>query len=538
MRKLRIIVTLMMAIIMVLPAVSTVYAAQVARPNAGQMGFFGGITEGVRLPTTSQQAALQTNARGRGNNVTEMMYKEIIWLGGIPVEFEGTLRIQTGGTAVGAAGEESGSATVNYRVNGNGVADASDASITRNITFRVDWRRDGQQIVENYTVTSWTETISANGVTYNLIPGQSNHNISILRDVTPGVTYYSGTISMRAVYNATQPTDTDEGDDVTWTVTHEVLGQIYGFVSAWSATETHRLDGIVSTDAWQMQYHLVPSVSVSKELQYGENEPTLISFAGNYREVMSNQSGLVYEINTLPNILYGIETTGGATISTFNAFEDLFAPNLNFLRGHAAYGDIRRLFAMEVLTGEPVHFIPNQAVTRGEYIMMLARAVRMPLNETLMPQPPRRGRSNNQPEMNLVFPDVNPDRPDFLYIMTVNDMGIAIGRGDGHFHPNEILHREEAFVLALRFLGLSNLGLEPTPITPFVDDHIIGDWARRDIYAAARIGLIGPDENGMLHPRETMHKAEAAALINRLIEFMRHELQQDYTENIINFMNN
>ncbi|MCL2574241.1 MAG: S-layer homology domain-containing protein [Defluviitaleaceae bacterium] len=528
MRKiLKIAMAMVLAVIMLLPAsTTTLYAAAQARPGTGQMSFFGGITEGVRLPTTAQVAAAQTATRGRGSAVTELVYKEIIWLAGVPVEFEGTLRVQPGGTAVGAAGLDSGQATVNYRIEAN-AATGADGSINRNITFRIDWRREGNQIVENYTVTSWTETIIANGTTFTLIPAQSNHNVSILRDITPGVTYYSGNISMRAVYT----TDDDSG-----LVTHEVMGQIYGFLSAWSATETHRLDGIVSTDEWQMQYHLVPSVSVSKELQYGSNEPTLISFDGNYREVMSNQSGLLYEINILPNIFYGTPTTGRATISTFNTFEDLFAPNLNFLQGHAAFGDIRRLFAMEVLSGDPAHFVPNQGVTRGEFIMMLSRAVRLPLDESLIPQPPR-GRGNNQPTINLVFPDVDPSRPDFLYIMTVNDMGIAIGRGDGHFHPNEILRREEAFVLALRFLGLSNLGMEPTPITPFMDDHMIGDWARRDIYAASRIGLIWSDENGMLHPQELMYKAEAAALINRLIEFMRHELVQDYTDNIINFMN-
>ena len=528
MKKLKIVLTLILTTALLLPAFSTVtvYAAQ-RRPVTGQIGFFGGITEGVRLPTTSQNAVQQNNARGaRGNNVTELVYKEIIWLAGVPVEFEGTLRIQPGGTAVGAPGVNSGSATVNYRVNAN-AATTAGVDISRNITFRIDWRRDGNQIVENYTVTSWTETITANGETFTLVPAQSNHNISILRDITPGVTYYSGTISKRAVYL------TGDGE----LVTHEVLGQIYGFWSAWSATETHRLDGIVTRADWDMQYHLVPSVSVSKELQYGANEPTLISFAGNYREVMSNQSGLLYEINILPNALYGTPRTGRASISTFNTFEDLFAPNLNFLRGHPAYGDIRRLFAMEVLWGEPAHFVPGQAVTRGDFIKMLARAVRLPLDESLIPTPPRATRGNATPQLNLVFPDVHPDRPDFLYIMTVHEMGIAIGRGDGHFHPNEILHREEAFVLALRFLGLSNLGMEPTPITPFVDDHTIGGWARRDIYAATRIGLIAPDENGMLHPQREMHKAEAAALINRLIEFMRHELQQDYTDNIINFMN-
>ena len=521
MRKYKVLVSFALAFVMFISF------AQVSYARAGQMGFFGGISEGSRLPKTTEIILRQSgNQRSNNNNenLTNLAYKEILWLTGVPVEWEGLLSKTVSAGGGRSTNTNVGTRTVRYQIR-NSDTSPEEISLTRDITYTVNWRREGNQIVEDWTVTRWSEVVVVGGTAFTLDQRQSHHHVSILRDLTPGVSYYAGDVSQRAVF-------TGEED----TVIHEVIGQIFGYESAWSVTETHRLDGIVSTADWQVQYQIVPSVSVSKHLQYGENEPTLISFAGNYREVMSNQSALSYVIHVVPNIFYGIPTSGSASIHTFNSFEQLIAPNLNFLRGHWAYGDIRRLFAMEILRGDPAHFQPNQGVTRGEFVTMLARAVKLPLDSVHM-QPPRGTRGNVNVTTNLIFPDVWHGRPDFPYIMAVHETGIAIGRGDGHFQPDEVLQRQEAYVLALRFLGLSNLGLEPTPITPYVDDNLIGDWARRDIYAATRIGLIFPDENGMLHPRELMHKAEAAALINRLIEYMRHELQMDYTENVVNFMN-
>lgn len=493
------------------------------------LGFFGGITEGVRLPLTTE-TIIAENARGANRrNERDFVYKEMIFLAGAPVEFEGNMNRRITGQ-IAPLGETSGTATVRYLV----TPMAGNANtINRDITLNVNWRREGNQIIENYSVASrnnnlqWSETIVVGGTTFTLVPSQSHLNVSILRDVTPGVTYYRGDISKRAVY-------TTGGENPT-TVTKEVMGQIYGFTSAWSAVETQRLNGMIITPTWQMQYQVVPSVSVNKELQYAQAEPTLISFAGNYREVMSNQSGLNYIIHTLPNMFYGTPTFGSATISTFNTFEQLIAPDLGYLRGHWAERDIRRLFSMQILQGNPNHFRPYQGVTRAEFITMLARAVKLPLNPDHMPQNQNNRRRATQ--IDPVFPDVWQERPDFPYIMAAYEAGIAVGRGEGHFQGDAIIRREEAYVLALRMLGLSNLGLQPTPITPFVDDVDIQNWARSDIYAAARIGLILPDNNGMVHPQEVMTSAQAAALVLRLIDYMRHELAVDYTENIINFLN-
>ena len=91
-------------------------------------------------------------------------------------------------------------------------------------------------------------------------------------------------------------------------------------------------------------------------------------------------------------------------------------------------------------------------------------------------------------------------------------------------------------MILLRSLGLENLGLDPTPVTLFTDDAQIASWAKREIYAAERIGLISQDADGKINPRANVTKAEAAALINSLISYMRNELQRDYTDHIVNIV--
>ncbi|MCL2415600.1 MAG: S-layer homology domain-containing protein [Defluviitaleaceae bacterium] len=509
--------------------ISAVFAVLIVIANTAQifarpsdLGFFGGITEGARLPMTTEQIIAQTNANRRAAP-QDFVYKEMIFLAGLPVEFEGIMTRRQNGQVTTTA--DSGSYTLTYDIRPN-PATADGVNLTRLITFNVNWRREGNQIIENLTVnpnnTSWRESITVDGTNFVLDPRQSHISISIIRHETPGVTYYRGDISKRAVY-------TSGGDQVV----QEINGRFYGFYSAWSATETHILEGIISTPEWQMMYEVVPSVAVSKDLQYAQNEPTAISFSGNYREVTQNRSGLSYSITVMPNRFYGEPTSGSTTISTRNSFEQLISPDVAFLDGHWAQSDIQKIFSMEILDFDPRLFFPDQQITRATYITMLARAARMPL----APPATTTGRANrNAPPPELIFPDVPDSHPASRYITAAYESGLIRGRGQGHFQTDFAITREEAYVLALRILGLTNLGPDPTPVTPFVDDADIGDWARRELYAAERIGLIFPDSMGRLNPREYLSNAEAAALVIRLIDYMRHFLPTDYTENIINFM--
>ena len=496
----------------------TVYA----RP--GDLSFFGGISEGSRLPSTTETLLAQNNnRRNNNNNNRDLVYKEIVFLTGVPVTFEGLLRIRGG-----SPGEDSdlGTFTETHTILSS-PATPEDITIARNIQFDVNYRRVGNQIIKDYTVRTWTETITIEGRVFTLDPLRSSMGVTIIQDRAPAVLYYRGDISKRAVF--TEAGDDDAGAEVT---TLEMFGQFYGFDSAWSRAETHRLDATVFTSDWQMQYQIRPSVSMSRTLQYHQNEPTAISFVGNYREVMQNNSGLEYNIFVKPNEFFHVPDTGRENIATFYTFEQLIAPDLEFLRGHFAESDIRRLFSMEVLQGDPRFFQPHQAITRGQFVTALVRAMNIPV-----PRPDPRARARRNQPIHVIFPDVSEDRPEFPYIMAAFESGVAIGRLDGNFSIDAHLPREEAVVIMVRALGLENLGLDPTPVTSFMDDYRIAPWARRDISAAERIGLISHDTAGNFRPREFLTNAEAAALLNRLIDYMRTELALDYTERIVNFPN-
>jgi hypothetical protein len=295
----------------------------------------------------------------------------------------------------------------------------------------------------------------------------------------------------------------------------EVSGDIYGYDSAWSAVETHILNGAVITPTRRVQYKIRPSVAVFKELQYAENQPAAISFSGNYREVSQNNSRLDYEIYNFKEE----PKKGSATIDSYNAFEQLIAPDAEFLRGHFAEEEIAKLFAMQILDGDPKHFIPNQAVTRSQFVTALAKAVKAPIEENVK----TRGKKNAAPE--IIFPDVTEERPDYKYINAAYKIGLAYGKSEGYFYADAELTREEAVVLATRVLGIKNL--DPAPLTAFSDDADISGWGRREIFSATRLGLI--PASGRFGPKDPVTKAEAATLIVRLIDYARYEIQKEYS---------
>ncbi|MFV0503567.1 MAG: S-layer homology domain-containing protein [Lachnospirales bacterium] len=478
--------------------------------EVGDMGFFGGISQGRRLLKTTDILL------GNTSKEESFPYKEMIFINGEPIEFQGIMEVEHGEVDFA---EPVGTYEESYKVSSS-AATGESVNIDRNISFIVNYRIADKQIIKDYRVDSWSETITANGTNYELDEDLSFFELSLIEDLTPGVEYYKGNVSKKNVYVV------GEGE----TVVETVSGDVYGYGSSYSTIETHRLNGYVNSGAWQMQYQVRPSVSVMKTLDYGVNEPNLISFDGNYREIISNQSGLKYNIYVKPTSLDTIPDEGGTTIDSYNTFEQLLAPNLEYLKGHFAEADISKLFAMEILEGKPKEFVPNQAITRGQYITMIAKAIALPIDEYI--------ETDKKKKVSVyAFPDVPPTRPDYPYIMAANNAGLAFGRQYGHYYPDSPITREEALVILLRTIGLENLGLDPTPVTAFTDDEKIANWAKKELYAAERIGLIRGDENNNIHPKNLISKGEAAALINRLIDYMRKDMINDYGQNIVHFAN-
>lgn len=479
------------------------------------MSFFGGISEGRRLPRTTEEMLAQQ--RPNRNQNFSFRYSEMTFLNGTPARFDGTLSINSGGSV--DMNNEVGSFTVTHAV-APSAATSDLVTINRSVTFQVNYRVEGSQVILTHDAIpgSWSDVVTVNGRTLTLDSEVSHFGISIIEDRTPGVIYYRGDISGLLVY-----VDDANGE----VIRQEKSGSFHGYRSPWSATETHRIDSTINADNWNMLYQIRPSITMNKVLQYVRNEPMAISFEGNYREIMQNFVGLRYDILVAPNFMWEEPTSGSISISTPNTFEQLPAPDLTFLRGNAAEDDIRRLFSTRVLTGDPRFFQPSHAITRGQFVAAVTRAIRLPIT----PVPAPRGRV--QPDTSI-FADVPNTRPEYPYIMAAHEARLAIGRANSMFYFDYPIDRQEAFMIMVRALGLTQLGLNPTPVTSFMDDALIANWARREVSVAQLIGLAVPDADGFFHPTRQLSNGEAANIINELIEYMRVGLVSDYAEGIVN----
>lgn len=485
----------------------------------GEMGYFGGISTGTKLPTITELSQDK-----KTNNTTRQVlpYKENIYLTGKAETVEGTIEIRPGKGIDKTKG--SGKYNEIYKM----TAQNADATfkITRNITFETQYiyEEARKQTTKVSKATKWTEIIVAGGQTYQLDTTKSSYTKSILEDYTPGVTYYRGDIQYDAVY---KPITNQNGDPVTISVN----GPIYGYEQPFAKTETQRRS--IAIDLGDTQYYIeeTPTLTVHKDIQYDTNEPDAFSLAGNYKELIRSEGVLAYNIVVGSPKLYLNELTGMANVTNSPILEQLSIPNLTQLKGHPAESDIKKMYSMKIFTEAATAFSPNQAVTRREYVEMLVRAFRMPL-----PEAPKKANSafgataNTNIEEPSPFTDVKDGDTFYPYAMAAYNAGLI---GGGTLGPNRHLTREEMYVLNMRAIGLERLGIGTAGIyTPFVDDAQIANSAKNAIYAASKLGIITPS-NGYVFPKKIVTKAECAAFLQQLIDYLRYDLQKDYNEKML-----
>lgn len=489
-----------------------IYAAE------GELGYFGGISEGINLPKSIEKYVPED----RDNEDISLEYKEMIFITGEPIEVEGIMEIRQDDPI---EEDEAGTYTTRYIIEAENLQE--DVVLRRNITLETSYRRDVDyqekvQIIRDTTVDRWTETITINGVRYTLEDDLSDFSKGSIEDQTPGVKYYNGEISYRAVYTY--------GNNGAGRVTVNMQGPLYGYDQPWSKVETQKLImNIENTpeeeDGWQMEIELTPTIEAKKTIYFEENEPYAISFDGTYNQVMERHGGLDYRITTNHPELTTRQKVNSISIPSFNMTEKLRVPTgLDFLAGHFAEEDIKKLFSLEILTGTPSQYQPYQAMSRGGYIVAICKAM------NIEPRPSIE--ENKGRDKILVFADLSEDDPNYGYYMEAYYQKLING-DSGYLRPERPLTREEAFVMLIRVIGLERLGLNPTPRTPFVDDDDIAMWAKNAIYAGNNLGLILGDNQGKVSPKKWVSKAEAAAVINRLIEYLREDIIDDYRAKIM-----
>ncbi|MEX2356312.1 MAG: S-layer homology domain-containing protein [Thermaerobacterales bacterium] len=182
----------------------------------------------------------------------------------------------------------------------------------------------------------------------------------------------------------------------------------------------------------------------------------------------------------------------------------LSAPAQAAVQGHWAQADIESLQSAGIIEGYPDgSFRPDAAVTRAEFIALLNRAASLYSTDS------------------TAFSDVSTVDWFSGDVAAAVSQGYAAGYPDETFRPHQTVSRQEAAVLLGRFLDVDFTGDPAAIFAEFADQLDIPDWAADYLAAVIESGWLAGDALGQLLPDEPLTRAQAAALIQRVLTHLR-----------------
>ena len=469
----------------------------------GEMGHMGGVSSGSNLPKTIEKYVTIPSS-----TTNTYVYKEVVFISGAPLVFEGTIQVSKDTSDI--EGTTSGSYSEDYEIEATNADEVG--TLERSLSFTTYYRMiEGEfkrQIVTSSELDSWSEDITIGDATYTLDEDMSTFTMAGVTDMTPGVDYFETSVSYVARYL--------DGDAQPTLLTAN--GSNYGYSQPWSKIETQTRDievTLAGDEGDQLAATTESVLEAKKTIYYDETEPFPISFDGTYNQRMEREGTLSFRILTSHTDLDEGGYEGSVVVYSANQIEKLPIPeNLDFIEGHWAEDDFKQLYSMEIFTDLPHQGMQYEAINRGDFIKALCLAMNIDT-------------SSYEDGTDVIFGDVQPDHPQYPYIMAAYDKKLIKGTG-ANFDVDRPINREEAFVVYIRVIGLERLGVTESPVTPFVDDTDIGSWAKKEIMAGYKLGIIQGDSQGNVKPKQWISKSEAAAIINRLINYLREDIGNDY----------
>lgn len=507
-----------LGLVLSLALIAGVFMPSLAHARPGDCGFEGGIS--------SRQASYGNQKK------ISLDYAEVCFITGKPIIFKGTLTIDK------SMKKDAVSAKYQYNLEN---ADKT-ATIQRSLEYSTSLatKENGQTIETTVFSKKPAETIQIGDTTYTLEIYDFTRTSIV--DSKPAINYHAGNSWGRKVYS------TGNG-----TVTLEITGDFYGYDQYWGSTEAGVFNYVIRSetgngediDRWGGTARVSVSSTMTRQMKFVENQPEQISFDGGYVEVQHDNSIAEYTCRLPEFDSDGVSTDniivkrGSLKNESFPSQSRLPVPNIRHLRGHWAENDIKTLFSLEVFTGNDALFLPEQYMSRAEFVTAMVQAAKeVPVDAALQSRTTvrtSRARRSTGTAVESPFRDVPSDSIYFPQIENAYKRGLIAGRGNDYFVPNGKLTVAEAITVFIRSLGLESLAPAPHAVTTFRDNDDIPDYARDAVYVAERIGLIQGDMKGYLRPNEYLTKARAAALINRFINYMRDGIRADYRERIVNY---
>lgn len=188
-----------------------------------------------------------------------------------------------------------------------------------------------------------------------------------------------------------------------------------------------------------------------------------------------------------------------ALLSYNKTFEDV-APS------HWALADITELSAKLIVQGvTAARFAPEQDVTRAEFAVMLARALKL-------------GKASNVPQN--MFDDVQNDAWYAEEVALAAQAGIVTGDGNGNFRPEANVTRQEIAAMIVRAYEHATGSTEDgNRSSHFPDTSALPEWASKAVNSAQSLGFMKGFPDGSFKPDGYGTRAQSAKLLLHLLTF-------------------
>jgi hypothetical protein len=177
--------------------------------------------------------------------------------------------------------------------------------------------------------------------------------------------------------------------------------------------------------------------------------------------------------------------------------------------GHWAEDVMVKLADKRIMNGASARqALPDAPIGRAELAALLVRGLGLPAGESKAP-----------------FADVTKGDWHADIAAAAGRFGLIQGYGDGTFRPDQPINRMELAVLIYRSVRLAETAtgwearrVNQDAVPPFVDDAEIEPWAREAVDGLRAMGLLEGRGGNRFVPRGQATRAEAAALIARMLE--------------------
>lgn len=202
------------------------------------------------------------------------------------------------------------------------------------------------------------------------------------------------------------------------------------------------------------------------------------------------------------------------------AFDTKTIMQVGVEKAPVSFKDINNSFAkeyivalaeQEILKGKTSEtFAPDVKVTRAQFAMIIARALKLPTQEATG-----------------TFSDVTKDMKTIVQeIEAANRAGIVLGKDDGKFSPNEEITREQMAAMIIRAIEYKNASIlkDVNTNVVFSDAGRINDYAKTAVTQATGLGIIDGstvDGKKVFQPKDSATRAHASKMVYNMLEVIK-----------------